>query len=56
MTAKKQSDKMTVKCLWSKGMDSYSYMQKKTAPTDIHWLMLNVSEDQTVDVNTVKRW
>ena len=28
---------------------------EKLAPTDIHWRLLNVYEDQTVDVNTV-RW
>ena len=31
-------------------------MQKKTAPTDIHWLMLNIYGDQTVDVSTMRWW
>jgi len=28
-------------------------MQKKTAPIDIHYQLLNISGDQTVDVSTV---
>jgi len=31
-------------------------MWKKMAPTDIHGCFLNISGDQIVDVNTVKRW
>jgi len=29
---------------------------KKNAPTDIHWCLLNVHEDHTVDVSTVRWW
>jgi len=29
---------------------------EKTVPIDIHWCLLNVSGDQTVEVNTVKWW
>ena len=31
-------------------------MWKKIAPTDIHWCLLNVYGDQTVDVRTVRWW
>jgi len=30
--------------------------RKKMAPVDIHWCLLNISGDQTVDVSTVRRW
>ena len=29
---------------------------EKMALTDIHWYLLNVSGDQTVDVSTVRWW
>ena len=29
---------------------------EKMAPTDIHWHLLNVVEDQTADVSTVRWW
>ena len=29
---------------------------EKMAPTDIHWLLLSFSEDQTDDVSTVRWW
>jgi len=29
---------------------------EKMPPTDIHQCLLNISEDQTVNVRTVRRW
>jgi hypothetical protein len=29
---------------------------EKMAPNDIHWCLLNVYGDQTVDVSTVRQW
>ena len=29
---------------------------EKITPIDIHWCLLNIYGDQTVDVNTVKQW
>ena len=31
-------------------------MQKKNAPSDIHWHLLNICGDQTVDLSTVRWW
>ena len=33
-----------------------SSMQEKIAPIDIHWHLLNISGDQTVDVSPVRQW
>ena len=44
------------KCIWSKSVSLDSSMPKKVAPTDIHWRLLNVYGDQTVDVSTVRQW
>jgi len=46
---------LTCKCVWSQVLSLNFSMQKKDAPIDIHWHLLNVSGDQTVKVSTV-RW
>ena len=35
---------------WNKGVPLNSFMQEKMAATDIHWHLLNIFGDQTVDV------
>jgi len=47
---------LTWECIWSKGMSLNSSMQEKTALIDIHQHLLNVYEDQTLDVSTVRWW
>jgi len=42
------------KCVWSRSVLSNSSMQKKTTPIDIHWCLLNVCEDQTMNDSTVR--
>ena len=44
------------KCLWSKDTSLNSSMWENMAPIDIHWHVLNVYRDQTVDVSTVRQW
>ena len=44
------------KCIWSNSVSMNSSMQKKMAPTDIPWCLLNVYGYQTVDVGTVRWW
>jgi len=44
------------KCAWGKGMELNSLMWEKMAHIDIHWCFLNISEDPTVDVSTVRLW
>jgi len=39
-----------------KGMSLNSSTKKKIAPIDIHWHLLNIHGDQTVDVSTVRQW
>jgi len=46
---------LTWKYVWSKGVSLNSSMQKKMAPTDTHWCLLNVCGDQTMDVST-RKW
>jgi len=43
-------------CVWSEGMELNSSMQKKMAPTDICWCLLNISADQTVDGAFRQQW
>ena len=45
---------LTWKWVWSKGVSLNS--MRKSKPTDIHMYLLNVYEDQTVDVSTVRWW
>ena len=47
---------LTWKSIWSKGLSLNSCVQKKMAPGDIHWYLLNVDGDQTVYVSTVRWW
>ena len=46
---------LTWKCVWSM---SYSVWKKlhKIVPTDIHWCLLNIYGDHTVDVSRVRWW
>ena len=47
---------LTWKCGWSKGVVLNSSLQKKNAPLDIHWFLLNIYGDQAVDVSTGRQW
>jgi len=48
---------LTWKCLWSKGVELNSAMQKKKMTSiGIQWYSPNVYQDQTVDVRTVRQW
>ena len=42
------------KCVWSRGVPFLHV--EKMAPIDIHWCLLYVYGDQTVDVSTVRQW
>ena len=58
MTAEGHSGKMTSDmevCVKPRCVIEFSHVEK-TASTDIHGHLLNVSGDQTVDVSTVQRW
>jgi len=58
MAAEGQSDKiacdMEVQMKQRCGIE-FLHMEK-TAPTDIHWCLLNIYRDQPVDVDTVRQW
>jgi transposase len=58
MTAEGQSDKMASDIeVRMKQRCVIEFLQaKKIAPNDIHQCLLNVYEDQTVDVGTVRQW
>ena len=53
MAAEVQSDKMASDM---EGVVLISSVQKKIASTDIHQFLLNIYENQTVDVSTVRLW
>ena len=58
MTAEGQSDKMASDmevCMKQRCVFQFLHA-KKIAPKDIHRHLLNVYRDQTLDVNTVRRW
>ena len=58
MTAKGQCDKMASDmkvCMKQRCAIEFLHVEK-IAPTDIHWCLLKVSGDQTVDVSTVRWW
>jgi len=42
---------LTWKCMWSKAV----WLNSSMAPTDIHWRLLNIDGDQTVDMSTVRQ-
>ena len=46
---------LTWKCVKPRCVIEFSHVEK-TASTDIHGHLLNLSGDQTVDVSTVQRW
>jgi len=56
MAAEGQSDKMTSDmelCVKQRCATDFLHAEK-IAPLDIHWHFLNIYEDQTVDVSTVR--
>jgi len=56
MAAEGQSDKMEYDmegCMKQRCGTEFLHMEK-SAPTDIHWHVLNVHGDQTANVSTVK--
>jgi len=58
MTAEGQSDRVVSVMevhMEQRGVTEFLHAEK-TAPTDIHWWLLNVDGDQTVDVSTVRWW
>ena len=42
-------------CVKQRGIIEFFYAEKM-APTDIHWLLLNFSGDQTAGLSTVRWW
>ena len=58
MAAKGQSDRMAFNMeVWIEQLCVTEFFHPgKMARTDIHWCLLNVDRDQTVDVSTVRRW
>ena len=58
MAAEGQSDRMASDmemCMKWECVTEFLHVEKM-APTDIHWCLLNVCRDQTVDVSTVRLW
>jgi len=47
---------LTWKWVWRKGVELNCSMQKKIAPIDTYWYLMNISGDWTVDVSTVRWW
>jgi len=58
MAAEGQSDKIASDmelCMKQRCVTEFLYAEK-IAPTDIHWCLLNIYGDQTVDVSTARQW
>ena len=47
---------VTWKCVWSRCVSLNSSIQKKMAPIDTQWCLLNTDGDQTVGGSTARRW
>ena len=57
MAAEGQSDRMTfdMEVFMKQRCETEFFHVEKAAPTDIHWHLVNVYGDQTVDVSSVKQ-